>query len=122
MLRSFSDRVLGGVCGGIGVSLRINPWVIRVLFTLLTLASLGAFAVVYVLLWWVVPQQSFVERKRGVPILLVLLIIIVIAAWWVVYTFGIIPAPATLAAGVNLFWVSAIVVLSVVFCLRQLRG
>lgn len=122
MLRSFSDRVFGGVCGGIGVSLRVNAWVIRVLFTLLTLASLGAFAVVYVLLWWVVPQQSFVERKRGVPIILVLLIIISITAWWVVYTFNIFPMPTNLAAGVNLFWVSAIVVLSVVFFLRQLRG
>jgi phage shock protein C len=122
MLRSFSDRVFGGVCGGIGAALRINPWVIRVLFAVLTILTLGGFLAAYVLLWWIVPQQSFVERKRGVPTLLVLLIVIGIVAIWVAYTLGAIPVPVGTAAGVNLFWVGALVILSAVFFLRQLRG
>ncbi len=122
MLRSFTDRVFAGVCGGLGAALRVNPWVIRVLFALLTLLSLGAFAVVYLLLWWIVPAQSFVERKRGFPTIFALLLIIMVSAGYVVVTYNLAPLPVTFPAGVSPFWVLAAVVLSGVFFLRQFRG
>ncbi len=122
MLRSFTDRVFAGVCGGLGAALRVNPWVIRVLFALLTLLSLGAFAVVYLLLWWIVPAQSFVERKRGFPTIFALLLIIMVSAGYVVVTYNLASLPVTFPAGVSPFWVLAAVVLSGVFFLRQFRG
>ncbi len=122
MQRSFSDRVFGGVCGGLAASLRANAWTVRVIFTALTVLSLGAFAVVYVLLWWIVPQQTFVEARRGVPTLIVLLLIVLISAAWVAITFNLVALPVAFPANVSPFWVSAGVVLSAVFFLRQLRG
>lgn len=117
MQRSFTDRVFGGVCGGLGAALRINAWAVRILFAALTLLTLGGFGVVYILLWWIVPQQSFVERRGKFPALFALLLILLIGAAWVVTTFSLVALP-----GVNAFWLGAAVVLSAVFFLRQLRG
>lgn len=120
MQRSFTDRVFGGVCGGLGAALRLNSWAIRVVFAALTLISLGGFGVIYVLLWWIVPQQSFVERRGKFPTLLALLLILVIAAAWVATSFSLVTLPVP--AGVNPFWLGAAIVMSAIFFLRQLRG
>jgi phage shock protein PspC (stress-responsive transcriptional regulator) len=120
MYRSFSDRVFGGVCGGLAAALRANSWIVRALFVILALVSLGAFAVVYVLLWWTVPQdfprQS--RRQRGAATPLVILLIILVIAAWIGGVTGYLNGPT----GVNLFWPGAALVLGVVFFLRQVRA
>ncbi len=118
MYRSFSDRVLGGVCGGLAARLHISAWVIRVLFALLTVISLGAFGILYLLLWWIVPQESPTQRRRGVPLILVLLLIVLTAAAWAGRDMG----QLNTAAGINLFYPGALLILGVVFFLRQLRA
>ena len=118
MVRSFSDRVLGGVCGGLGTSLHISPWLIRLLWAALTLASLGAFAALYLLLWWLVPQESPMQQRRGVPTIFILLLIVLMAAAWAGRETGQLTTPS----GVNLFWPGAVLILSAVFFLRQLRA
>ena len=66
MYRSFTDRLLGGVCGGIAQSLPFtNSWVIRALFIVGTLLTWGAFALGYLMLWMIVPQQSLIFPRRG---------------------------------------------------------
>ncbi len=66
MYRSFTDRLLGGVCGGIAQSLPFtNSWVIRVLFIVGTLLTLGALALGYLIVWMIVPQQSLIFPRRG---------------------------------------------------------
>ena len=118
MYRSFSDRVLAGVCGGLATALHVNAWLIRLVFILLTLLSLGAFAPIYLLLWWIVPAESPTQRRRGLPVILVLVLILLMLATWV----GRDQGQLTTTAGVNLFWPGALVVLSAVFFLRQLRA
>src|SRR4026207_1219314 len=76
MYRSFTDRVFGGVCGGLGALLPVNPWVFRVIFVILAVMTLGAFAALYVLLWWLIPQESLVGRQRGGAGLLLLVILL----------------------------------------------
>jgi len=118
MYRSFSDRVLGGVCGGLATALHVNAWLIRLIFVLLTLVSLGAFAPLYVLLWWIVPAESPTRRRRGFPVILALVLVILMGAAWAGRDLGQLTTPA----GVNLFWPGVVVVLSAVFFLRQLRA
>ncbi len=65
MYRRFTDRILGGVCGGLGRATRLSPWLWRVLFVLLTLFTGGAGALVYLACWWVLPQDSLVEARGG---------------------------------------------------------
>ncbi|HVU11509.1 MAG TPA: PspC domain-containing protein [Phototrophicaceae bacterium] len=118
MVRSFSDRVLGGVCGGLGAALHLRPWLIRLIWVVLTVASLGAFAALYLLLWWIVPQESPMARRRGFPVILVLLLVVLTVAAWVGRELGQLNTPS----GVNLFWPGALVILCAVFFLRQLRA
>ena len=57
LYRSSSDRVLGGVCAGLGSFLGIDPILIRVFFIVWTV--LGEFSVlIYILLWVIVPSDS----------------------------------------------------------------
>ncbi len=120
MYRSFSDRVFGGVCGGLAAALRANSWVVRALFVILTFVSLGAFAVVYLLLWWTVPQdfprQS--RRQRGAALPLVIALILLAVAAWIGRDTGYLSSPT----GADLFWPGAALLLGVVFFLRQVRA
>ncbi len=118
MRRSFSDRVFGGVCGGLAASLHLSAWLVRILWVLLSIVSLGAFAALYLLLWWIVPQQSLVKPRRGIPTIFIVLLIILTAAAWVGRDLG----QLTTSSGVNLFWPGVLLVLSAVFFLRQLRA
>lgn len=117
MQRSFSDRVLGGVCGGLASALRLDAWLIRFLFALLTLVSLGVFAVLYIILWWIVPLESPLERRGGLPVVLALLLIVVAAAAWYARDNGLLVA----ANGEDFFWQGAALLLAVVYLFRQLR-
>ena len=118
MYRSFSDRVFGGVCGGLAARLHVSAWLIRVLFALLTVISLGAFGVLYLLLWWIVPLESPTRRQHGVPVIIILLLIVLTAAAWA----GRDQGQLTTTSGVNLFYPGALLILSAVFFLRQLRA
>jgi phage shock protein C len=54
--RSRSDRVLGGVCGGMARATGIESWVWRLLFAVMFIfAGMGLLA--YVLLWIFVPTE-----------------------------------------------------------------
>ncbi|MDI6695505.1 MAG: PspC domain-containing protein [Anaerolineales bacterium] len=58
LYRSRSERMIGGVCGGIGKYLEIDPTVIRLLFLLLAFLSGGVPAVIaYIILLFVVPEE-----------------------------------------------------------------
>jgi phage shock protein C len=54
LYRSSTDRMLGGVCGGIGKYLEIDPILVRLVFVLLALS--GVSIALYVLLWVLIPN------------------------------------------------------------------
>jgi phage shock protein C len=54
--RSRSDRVLGGVCGGMARATGVEAWVWRLLFAVLFIFA-GAGLLVYLLLWIFVPSE-----------------------------------------------------------------
>ncbi len=119
MYRSFTDRILGGVCGGLGALLPFNAWVFRAAFVLLSIITLGAFAALYLLLWWLLPQESPLERRRGGAGLLLLTILLTLAALaaWMLHITGQLQGPS----GQSLFWPGMLVALSLVFLLKQVR-
>ncbi|NRR34338.1 PspC domain-containing protein [Oxalobacteraceae bacterium] len=57
--RSQRDRVLGGVCGGLGVSTGMESWIWRLVFVLFTL-SFGFGLLIYLLLWIFVPDEELI--------------------------------------------------------------
>ena len=118
MQRSFSDRVLGGVCCGLAAYFHINAWLVRVVFALLALASGGAFVAAYLMLWWIAPQQSAVFKRRGVPIAFVLLILLGAALLWALNLSG----RLVTAEGVSLYLPILAVGLAAIFFVRQFGG
>jgi phage shock protein C len=57
LTRSETDRVIGGVCGGLAAYLGINVNLVRLAFVLLTFAS-GMGFVLYLLLLLIMPSES----------------------------------------------------------------
>lgn len=55
--RSRHQRVLGGVCAGLGSYLRLDPTLVRLFFVLLALAD-GIGFLIYLLLWIVLPVED----------------------------------------------------------------
>jgi phage shock protein PspC (stress-responsive transcriptional regulator) len=54
MKRSRTDKVIAGVCGGIGKHTGINPWLFRILFIIL-----GGGFWIYLLMWIFVEEENF---------------------------------------------------------------
>lgn len=55
--RSRDQRVLSGVCGGLGVYFNLDPTIVRILWILFALASLGTALLLYVILIFVIPEE-----------------------------------------------------------------
>jgi phage shock protein C len=58
LYRSKKERMLGGVCAGLGEHLDIDPTVIRLIWAVVTVLSLGTGIVVYILAWILIPEED----------------------------------------------------------------
>ena len=57
LYRSKKDRILGGVCGGMGKYFGIDSNLVRLLFVLLAFAG-GAGIIVYLAGWLIIPEET----------------------------------------------------------------
>ncbi|MCO5182370.1 MAG: PspC domain-containing protein [Anaerolineae bacterium] len=64
LVRSDSNKMIAGVCGGLGVYLGIDPTIVRIAFIVLTLASGIGFAL-YIVLAIVMPGAASAETPSG---------------------------------------------------------
>jgi phage shock protein C len=55
--RSRSDRVVAGVCGGVGRYLGVDPVLLRIAFVILALAN-GLGVIAYVIAWVAIPEEQ----------------------------------------------------------------
>ncbi|MCH8004147.1 MAG: PspC domain-containing protein [Nanoarchaeota archaeon] len=56
LLRSKNNRMIAGVCAGIGDYLGVDPTVIRLVWVLFTFFSMGAGVLAYIIAWVIVPE------------------------------------------------------------------
>jgi phage shock protein C len=56
LYRSRKNKVLGGVCGGLGEYFNIDPVIIRILWVAFSLLY-GAGIVVYIIAWIIIPKN-----------------------------------------------------------------
>ncbi|RMG89084.1 MAG: PspC domain-containing protein [Chloroflexi bacterium] len=118
MYRSFTDRIFAGVCGGLAGSLPVNAWWLRLAFVVLSLLSGGLFAILYVLLWWILPQESLVTPVKASflqRIFAILLMLLTIMAW-----VGASSGWWQAENGQSWLWPAVLVVMAVVLVWRQL--
>ena len=57
LVRPRDNRVLGGVCAGLGRRFGLSPWTARLLFVLLLLVIPGSQLIVYPILWVLMPSE-----------------------------------------------------------------
>ena len=58
LTRSTSNRMIAGVCAGLGEYLGIDPTIIRLLTVLAFFTGFGGIAVVYLIMAIIVPEQT----------------------------------------------------------------
>lgn len=56
--RSRSERVIFGICGGIGIRLGIDPVIVRVIWFVATIVTHGLALVVYLLFYFLMPEEA----------------------------------------------------------------
>lgn len=84
MNRSFDNRILGGVCGGLAQSTPLSPLLWRIIFVLLTLVTDVTGLLIYLVWWWLLPQElPSIRRRGGFGALLALLLTIVFMGLWI---------------------------------------
>jgi phage shock protein C len=59
LYRARDERVLGGVCAGLGRRLGLDPWPSRLLFVLVLMLVPGSQVLIYPILWLLMPQEEY---------------------------------------------------------------
>lgn len=63
LTRSTTNKVIAGVCGGLGDYFNVDPTVLRILFVALVVWG-GSGVLLYIILWLVIPESG----KETVPV------------------------------------------------------
>ncbi len=57
LYRSKKHRIIAGVCGGIGEFFKIDPTIVRLLWILGTIVSMGGGILFYLVAWLIIPEK-----------------------------------------------------------------
>jgi len=63
LCRSKTNRILGGVCGGIAEYLDVDPTLIRLIWVLITLVY-GVGILAYLIAWLIIPEKPKKKKKK----------------------------------------------------------
>lgn len=58
LVRPRQDRLIGGVCAGLGRRFGLGPWVARLLFVLILMVVPGSQLLIYPVLWLLMPDED----------------------------------------------------------------
>jgi phage shock protein C len=64
LTRSLTDRTFGGVCGGLGIYIGIDPWWVRAAFMVLGIFTAGTGVLIYLALWFILPPETLPDIPR----------------------------------------------------------
>jgi phage shock protein C len=67
LVRPMDQRVLGGVCAGLGRRFGLGAWTARVLFLVVLMLVPGSQILVYPLLWLLMPSEDTLGRPAYPP-------------------------------------------------------
>ena len=67
LYRSRDDRVLGGVCAGLGRRVGIDPWPARLVLFVLMVVVPGSPLLIYPVLWILMPSEVRAGGPYGPP-------------------------------------------------------
>ena len=64
LYRSRKDRIVGGVCAGLAAYIDADPSLIRLVWIVVTLISLGTGLIVYLAAWIIIPESPEESTKQ----------------------------------------------------------
>jgi phage shock protein C len=57
LYRSKKNRIIAGVCGGIGEYFKVDPTLVRLLWLLISVMGMGSGVVAYIIAWIIIPEE-----------------------------------------------------------------
>lgn len=57
LYRSETDKIIGGVCGGLGRYLKVDPLILRIAFVFLAIVGNGVGVITYLAFWALMPVE-----------------------------------------------------------------
>lgn len=63
LYRDGENRVIGGVCSGMGAFFNIDPVILRIIFVLLFFLGVGSSFLIYIIMWIVVPKARTTAQR-----------------------------------------------------------
>ena len=67
LYRSRNDRMISGVCGGLGEFFGIDPTLIRIIFILLLIFG-GSGLIIYLVMLLIVPEEPLAEVSQAAKV------------------------------------------------------
>lgn len=58
---SKTNKMISGVCGGIGQYFKIDPTIVRIIFILLFFIFLSSPIFIYIILWIIIPSEKNIK-------------------------------------------------------------
>lgn len=59
LYRSVTDKMVGGVCGGLAEYFAVDPVIVRLIFVLAVIFG-GSGIIAYIILWIIIPQKPYI--------------------------------------------------------------
>ncbi len=59
LYRSVTDKMIGGVCGGLAEYFAVDPVIVRLIFVLAVIFG-GSGILAYIILWIIIPQKPYI--------------------------------------------------------------
>lgn len=100
LYRHPQDKMVGGICAGLGDYLNIDPVLVRIMWVGLTIGTAGAGLFAYAALWLLLPVGT-AQAGQHAPAALELnernvgragLLLVVVGILWLLVNFGVLPA------------------------------
>lgn len=126
LYRSKTNRVIAGVCGGIGEYFNIDPVLIRILWVLFALAG-GSGVFAYIICWIIIPEegeQAWWDKskeakkvKNEPPVETIGILLVALGVWFLLSNLN-------LFWWINFayFWPAALIIIGLVIILLRKRG
>ena len=64
LYRSRQDRMIAGICGGLGEYFNVDPTLIRLATAFLFLWTGGTVLLVYLIAWFIIPEEPVQEKDQ----------------------------------------------------------
>ena len=62
LYRKRNEKILAGVCAGLGDYFGVDPTIVRIIFLVLVFAGLGG-VLVYIILWIITPEEPLISEE-----------------------------------------------------------